>query len=98
MVAILPIADRHVEHAKKLAQKLSEEDIRVEVDDRSERLDAKIRDATLQKIPYLAIIGDKEIEEKDFGPTIRDRNGKDLGMMKLSQFLILVKEKVDKKV
>ena len=97
-VIILPIADRHVEYVKKIAGKLLETGIRVEIDERSERLDAKIRDATLQKIPYLAIIGDKEIENKDLGLTIRDRDGKDLGILSLSQFLVKLEEEVDKKV
>jgi len=97
-VVLLPIADRHTEHAKKIAEKLSEEGIRVEVDDRSERLQAKIREATLQKVPFLGIIGDEELKNKDLSLSVRDRNGKDYGLLNLSQFKILVKEDIDKKV
>ena len=70
--------------------------IRAELFDKSETLQAKIRQATLQKIPYLGIIGDKEIESKTI--SIRTRDGKDLGTMDLSHFLQKVKEEIDKKV
>jgi threonyl-tRNA synthetase len=59
---ILPISDKHLEYAKKIEKELVEKDIRVEIDDRSESVGRKIRDAEMQKIPYMLIVGDKEIE------------------------------------
>ena len=94
-VALLPIADKHNVYAKEVLNKLTEHGIRAELDDRSERLQAKIRDATLQKIPYLGIIGDKEIDKNSI--SLRTK-GKDLGNLGLSQFLQKVKEEIDKKV
>lgn len=70
---ILPIADRHFEYAQKLEQQLAEAGIRVELDDRPERLPAKIRDAQLQKIPYMLIVGDQEIEANQIN--VRTRTG-----------------------
>lgn len=94
-VMILPIADRHLENAKKIKDKLQDEGIRVDIDERSETLQAKIREATLQKVPYMGIIGDKEIEIDSL--SVRTRIGTDLGQMEVSKFLKLIKKEIDKK-
>lgn len=99
-VVIIPIADRHQEAARKAANELKEAGIRVEVDDRSENMQAKIRDATLQKIPYMGIIGDKEISNvktQMSNLSIRSREGKDLGSMGISEFIKKIQEEIDKK-
>ena len=95
-VAILPITDKQNKHASEIVKKLKENGIRAELDDRSERLQAKIRNAALQKVPYLGIIGDKEIEKNSI--SVRTLDGKDLGLLDLSHFLQKVKEEIDKKV
>jgi threonyl-tRNA synthetase len=95
-VAVLPIADRHNEYSRKVYQEFAANNIRTELDLRSERLDAKIRDHTLQKLPYLVIIGDKEIEKNQI--SVRERSGKDLGSLDLSDFVKRVKEEIEKKV
>ncbi len=95
-VKLLPIADKHNEYSQKVADELISSGIRAEVDFRSERLQAKIREATLQKTPYLGIIGDKEIENNSV--SIRGRNGEDLGNLELSHFLQKIEEEIDKKV
>ncbi len=97
-VKLIPITEKHVEYARKIEKKLNEENIRVEVDDRSETMQSKIRQATLQKVPYMGIIGDKEVESGNtYSISIRTRDGKDLGILSLSQFLSRVKEEIDKK-
>lgn len=95
-VKLLPIADKHNEYSQKVADELVSKGIRAVVDDRSERLQAKIREATLQKIPFLGIIGDKEIENNSV--SIRSRNGEDLGSLDLSHFLKKIEQEIDKKV
>ena len=70
--------------------------VRAELDNRAERLQAKIRDASLQKIPYLGIIGDREIEESNI--SVRLRDGTDLGKLKISDFTKRLKEEIDKKI
>ena len=95
-VALLPIADRHNDAAKKIANMLEEKGIRVEVDESSERLQAKIRTHTLQKVPFMGIIGDKEVEHNAL--SVRERNGTDLGQMQLEDFLRELRQKIDKKV
>ncbi len=105
-VMILPIADRHEEAARKITKQLKENGIRAELDNRPERLQAKIRDSSLQKVPYLGIIGDKEIQNSEFRIqnydkillSVRTRQGKDLGQMNLSAFLNKLKEEIDKKI
>lgn len=94
-VQILPIADRHSEYAEKTNQEFKDQGIRSEVDNRSETLQSKIRAATLQKVPFMGIIGDKEIENKSI--SVRTRDGRDLGVMPPHEFLQLVKEEIDKK-
>ncbi len=94
-VILLPIADRHNDFAEKLNNELLENNIRSQVDTRPERLQAKIRDATLQKVPFMGIIGDKEIADEVI--SVRARTGEDLGLNKLPKFLQKLKEDIDKK-
>lgn len=95
-VAILPIAERHNSAARKAAKELENAGIRVEVDESSERLQAKIRNFTLQKVPFMGIIGDKEAEIASL--SVRERNGNDLGQLTLDKFVQDLKDKIDKKV
>jgi len=81
----IPIADRHVEAVSKLADRFRECDLRVEVDGRNERMQAKIRDAQLQKVPYMAVVGDKELEAGTLN--IRRREGGDQVSMAVDAFL-----------
>jgi len=94
-VAILPITDGQIEHAEKLASELRDEGIRVEVDSRSETLQAKIREATLQKVPYLGIIGEKEVADGKI-ISVRDRKGESK-TMELSQFQSKLKKEIEQK-
>jgi threonyl-tRNA synthetase len=94
-VILLPIADRHNEFAQKIHQELLNAGIRSKLDTRPERLQAKIRDATLQKAPFMGIIGDKEIAAD--AVSIRVRSGEDLGQLKISDFLQKLKQDIDKK-
>jgi len=84
-VVLIPIADRHLEHVRWVASELEAAGLRVEVDERSERMQAKIRDAQLQKVPYMLVVGDKEVEAK--AVAVRPRSGQDLGSMSLTDFL-----------
>lgn len=94
-VKLLPIADRHLAFATTVAKTLSDAGIRVEIDSRSETLQSKIREATLQKVPFMGIIGDKEIDKN--GVSVRLRSGEDQGLLELTQFLQKVRENIDKK-
>jgi len=95
-VALLPIADRHIEYARKVQKELLEKGIRVELDDTSERLQAKIRTHTLQRVPLLSIIGDKEVAQDAL--SIRTREGQDLGQQSVKDFAAYLEEQIDKKV
>ena len=94
-IKVLPITERNLKYAKIIVSKIRDEKLRVELDDRNETLPAKIRDAQLEKIPYMLVIGDKE--EKVKKVAVRLRTGKDLGQMSLNKFVKYVREKVDKK-
>lgn len=83
--AIIPIADRHVDYAFQVAKRLKGSGLRVQVDDRNERMNAKIRDAQLQKIPYMLVVGDKEMEQN--GVALRLRAGENPGPMPLESFM-----------
>ena len=89
-VRILPIADAHKEYASKLKEQLENEGIRVELDDRQEKIGYKIREAQLQKIPYMLIIGEKEVEANAVG--VRSRKEGDIGQMKTLDFISKIKE------
>jgi len=105
-VKIIPIANRHQEYGEKILKKLLAEDVRTEIDNRSGTMEAKIRDATLQKTPFMIIIGDREIKgawrvargSKKILISVRTREGKDLGQTTLNQFLTKIKEKIEKKI
>ncbi len=89
-VRILPIADSHKEYAEKLKKEFEENEIRVEIDEREEKIGYKIREAQLQKIPYMLIIGDKEVEANAVG--VRSRKDGDIGAMKVADFIAKIKE------
>jgi threonyl-tRNA synthetase len=95
-VALIPIADRHVDYARDMAMQLREVGLRVMVDDRSERMNAKIRDAQNQKVPYMLVIGDKEIETSQVA--LRLRSGENPGPILLSAFIERAKEEIANKV
>ena len=94
-VKVLTITDRANDYAKKIAESLDAQDYRVEIDDRNEKIGKKIREATLMKIPYMLVVGDRDIENKTV--SVRTRAGEDLGAMSLEAFHDLLKEEVDTK-
>ena len=91
-VRILPIADSHKEYAEKLKEKLEEYDIRVELDEKEEKIGYKIREAQLQKIPYMLIVGDKEVEANAVG--VRSRKDGDIGAMSVEDFINKIEEEI----
>lgn len=93
---IIPIADRHMDYAKEAAAELKAAGLRVEVDDRSDRMNAKIRDAEKKKIPYMLVVGDREMEQGQVD--IRRRSGERLGAMNVSDFKDLAVKEVEEKV
>ena len=89
-IKILPIADRHIAYANQVKDILLKNGLRVEVDSRSEKIGYKIREATMQKIPYMLVIGDKEIEENKVG--VRSRSEGDIGQMSVEEFIQKTKQ------
>ena len=94
-VKVLPVTDRAAEYADQVAAQLDGQGFRVEVDHRSEKIGKKIREATLEKVPYMLVVGDRDMENGTVSP--RHRTGEDLGGMSLEQFTALLKEEVDSK-
>ncbi|MFH1576102.1 MAG: threonine--tRNA ligase [Candidatus Margulisiibacteriota bacterium] len=92
-VKILPIADRHNSYAEKIAAELKQAGIRVELALRQEKIGAKIRDAQLQKVPYMIILGDKEAEAELIA--VRHRSKGDLGAKKLADFIAELRRDID---
>jgi threonyl-tRNA synthetase len=86
---VIPIADRHVDYARQVAARLKGEGFRVEVDERSERMQSKIRDAQLQKVPFMLVVGDKEAEAG--AVSVRRRTGEDLKSKPLAEFIALAR-------
>ena len=93
---VLPITERQNEYAKQVLEKLLDSGARVELDDRNEKLQAKIRDAQLQKVPYMLVIGGKETEAGTV--SVRHRSRGDLGPRPLEQFSADLRAEVDSKV
>ena len=94
-VKILPVTDRAAEYAKSAAAQLDSEGFRVEVDSRNEKVGKKIREATLEKIPFMLVVGDRDMENGTV--SVRTRKGEDLGAMSLSDFSAKLHEIVDSK-
>src|SRR3989344_2329475 len=95
-LVLIPIAERHNEYAQKVAHELKNRGIRAQLDDRQDKMQAKIRDATLQKIPFMGIIGDKEIENNTI--SVRDRDGKNLGGLDLKLFGDKLNQEIEQKL
>ena len=88
-VKILPISEKHVEYAKELAKQMHRDYVRVEVDDRSEKIGYKIRQAQMAKVPYMLVVGDKEVEEGTVN--VRKHGGDELGSVPFDEFFNAVK-------
>lgn len=97
-VKLIPIADRHQEAAQKAKAMLEKAGVRVEVDERSESMQSKIRDATLQKIPYVGIIGDKEASQTVPTLSVRDRKGTQVNNVTVADFLSKLQENIETKL
>lgn len=93
---IIPILDKHHEFAEKVAQKLTERDVDVEIDTRNEKIGLKIRDAQLQKVPYMLVIGDKEVENN--AVSVRSRKDGDMGSMDVDAFVEKIVAEIVSKV
>ena len=94
-VRILPITDKHVAYAKELNDKMFALGLRVYLDDRNEKIGYKIREAQVQKIPYMLVIGDKEVEEG--AVAVRRRSEGDLGAMKADDFITMLQKEIAEK-
>ncbi len=92
---IIPIADRHINYAHEIENELKEEGIRLQVDDRPERMNLKIREAQLEKVPYMLIVGDKEITSS--GVSLRLRSSEDVGLESLLQVKNRIKAAIEDK-
>ena len=94
-VKVLPVTDRAAEYADQVAAQLDAQGFRVEVDHRSEKIGKKIREATMEKIPYMLVVGDRDMENQTV--SVRLRTGEDLGAMSLEDFTARLKQDVDTK-
>ena len=93
---IMPIADRHHDYAREIYQQLRRQMIRVELDNRNEKIGFKIREAEVQKVPYMLIIGDKEIEKQQIA--VRHKGEGDLGAMEIASFVSRISEEIKSNV
>lgn len=93
---IIPIADRHVEFAREVAKRSRQAGLRVSVDERADRMNSKIRDAQKEKVPYMLVIGDREMEAGQVA--LRRRSGESLPPMSVDEFLALAKNEVEKRI
>jgi threonyl-tRNA synthetase len=91
-VMVINIADRHADYASIIMRDLEQQGVRVKIDLRNEKIGFKIREHSMQRVPYLVIIGDKELEEKNI--TVRTQKGEDLGSLSITDFTELVKQKI----
>ncbi len=94
-VKVLPITERNMDYSQKVVDVLKENGIRVELDDRNETLGGKIRDAQVEKVPYMVIIGDKEENAQKIA--VRERSGKDAGQIAIDEFVSKIKKEIEEK-
>jgi threonyl-tRNA synthetase len=92
-VKILPISEKHLDYANEVLKNLKEAGIRVELDERSETLGNKIRNAQNEKVPYMLVLGDKEIENKEV--SVRNRAGEN-STMQILKFIGIIKDEIEK--
>ena len=92
---VIPIADRHLEYARTVMERLQQGHIRADVDDRNQRMNLKIRDAQLHKVPYMLVVGDREAE--DATVSVRTRNNESLGAISLAEFIAETTTIIDSK-
>ena len=95
-VTLIPIADRHNDYAHEVAARLKKAGLRLTVDDSSDRMNAKIRDAQKQKVPYMLVIGDREMEDGQVA--LRRRNGENPGAMSVEAFIELALREIEEKI
>ncbi len=91
-VRVLPVTDRALDYAKDIAARLAAQGFRAEVDSRGEKISRKIRDAQVEKVPYMLVVGDRDMENATVSP--RHRSGTDLGAMPFDQFAAMLREEV----
>ena len=94
-VKVIPVSEKHLEYAKALGDKLMDLGIRFEVDERNEKIGYKIREAQLEKVPYMLIVGDKEVESQTV--SVRSRKDGDKGAVSFEAFVAALKEEIDSK-
>jgi threonyl-tRNA synthetase len=93
---VLPVSEKHLAYARQVTEELRAARIRVELDDRNEKLNARIRDAQLQKVPFMLVVGDRETQGR--GVAVRRRETGDAGFRPLAEFIPWMRELVDKRL
>src|SRR6185369_3354717 len=94
-VVLVPIAERHVDYANKVAEELKAQGVRVEVDARNEKMNAKIREHAMQKVPFMLVVGDKEAEANQVN--VRTRGKEKTETVSTADFIAKVKKLIDDK-
>lgn len=94
-IYIIPISDKHAQYAKEVYERLREAQLRVKLDDRTKSMQSRIRDAEKMKIPYIVVVGDKEIETETI--SVRARKNKEEGLMKVQEFIDNLREEIRNK-
>ena len=92
---VIPIADRHLDYARQVEAQIKAAGLRVNVDARAERMNLKIRQAELKKVPYMLVVGDKEVASGQVA--VRTRDSGDLGPRPLGEFIAMARETVEKR-
>jgi threonyl-tRNA synthetase len=93
--AVLPITDRHVDYARQVTERLKAAGVRVHLDDRNEKVNLKIREAQLQKVPYMLVVGDREAQNETV--SVRNRKHGDQGVKPVEEFLTAISKLIETK-
>ncbi len=97
-VTVLPITDRINDYADSIAAELRNAGFRVESNTKSDKIGAKIRDAQMQKVPYMLVVGDREAEAEAHAAAVRLRNGEDLKALPIADVIARMRDEVERKV
>ena len=95
-VKVIPIAERHNSYGQQVTSLLVNSGIRADLDDRNERMNFKIRDAQIQKVPYMLVVGDKEVETSTLA--VRSRSGEDIGALTTEEFRSRVLAEINSRI